>query len=174
MEHRELRAVRARELQVAAAATPKDPAGWVARTDAIRASTISLEPLSQGLIPSGAAPWYVDLAEINFGLRTMTGRTLEAAVEQLQAMLVSPEVSGDPMAVAQIRNAIGCAIVLDVQRLPHRGVASCTRLEEGAAWFASVCQIPEAALNEAGVHLELARLRPDQRAASLAAARAAL
>ena len=173
-EHRELRAVRARELQAAAAKSQTDPSGWSARANAIRASAIALEPLVGELIPPGAAPWYVELAGINFGLRTKSGLSAGACLERLLSMLDSPEVARDPMAIAHVRNAIGCAIVLDVQQSMQTDGPSCDRLKEGAAWFASVCQIPEAALNEAGVQLELARLLPNERAKSLAAARSAL
>jgi hypothetical protein len=190
-EHAKARSEDARKAIEAAAAEGAKPGD---RQRALRMAAITAEPVPASLRPEPAvdpkgadpkvadpkdsaakqpvprAPWEVRSLALSIDYARREGRPAAALTE----MLTEPAIASDPLAAGVLRNNHACTIVDDALLRSLSGPELAAALGDAAREFSSVCQVPEAAMNEASCLIALARLQPEMSADHLRAAAIAM
>ena len=120
--------------------------------------------------PVPRAPWEVRSLALSIDYARREGRPAAALTE----MLAEPAIASDPLAAGVLRNNHACTIVDDALLRSLSGPELAAALGDAAREFSSVCQVPEAAMNEASCWIALARLQPEMSAEHLRAAAIAM
>jgi len=120
--------------------------------------------------PVPRAPWEVRALALSIDYARREGRPAAALTE----MLTEPAIASDPLAAGVLRNNHACTIVDDALLRSLSGPELAAALGDAAREFSSVCQVPEAAMNEASCLIALARLQPEMSADHLRAAAIAM
>jgi len=120
--------------------------------------------------PVPRAPWEVRSLALSIDYARREGRPAAALTE----MLTEPAIASDPLAAGVLRNNHACTIVDDALLRSLSGPELAAALGDAAREFSSVCQVPEAAMNEASCLIALARLQPEMSADHLRAAAIAM
>lgn len=113
--------------------------------------------------PAAKAPWQVRSLAVSIDFARREGRP----GAELSEMLKEPAIAADPLAAGVLRNNHACTIVDDAVLRSLSGAELAGALGDAAREFSSVCQVPEAALNEASCRIALARLQPERAAEHL-------
>jgi hypothetical protein len=185
-EHAKARSEDARKAIEAAAAEGAKPGD---RQRALRMAAITAEPVPASLRPQPVvdpkaaepkdsaakqpvprAPWEVRSLALSIDYARREGRPAAALTE----MLTEPAIASDPLAAGVLRNNHACTIVDDALLRSLSGPELAAALGDAAREFSSVCQVPEAAMNEASCRIALARLQPEMSAEHLRAAAIAM
>ena len=120
--------------------------------------------------PVPRAPWEVRSLALSIDYARREGRPAAALTE----MLTEPAIASDPLAAGVLRNNHACTIVDDALLRSLSGPELAAALGHAVREFSSVCQVPEAAMNEASCLIALARLQPEMSADHLRAAAIAM
>ena len=190
-EHAKARSEDARKAIDAAAAEGAKPGD---RQRALRMAAITAEPVPASLRPEPVvdpkvsdpkaaepkdsaakqpvprAPWEVRSHALSIDYARREGRPAAALTE----MLTEPAIASDPLAAGVLRNNHACTIVDDALLRSLSGPELAAALGHAVREFSSVCQVPEAAMNEASCLIALARLQPEMSADHLRAAAIAM
>ena len=190
-EHAKARSEDARKAIDAAAAEGAKPGD---RQRALRMAAITAEPVPASLRPEPVvdpkvsdpkaadpkdsaakqpvprAPWEVRSLALSIDYARREGRPAAALTE----MLTEPAIASDPLAAGVLRNNHACTIVDDALLRSLSGPELAAALGDAVREFSSVCQVPEAAMNEASCLIALARLQPEMSADHLRAAAIAM